>query len=529
MKRNIRSMIFISAMGLCTVSCSEDFLDTTPSSSLNEANYFKTIPELESALYACYSLTTAYYSEPWMFSHIGFPLFALGDVGSDDSETGGGDPTFETESAFQEISMSRQATDNFISWFWWSMNYDLIAKCNLVIDKSIELLKDPDLETKKIEVITDQARFFRAFGFYNLVTMFGAVPMPTHFLRPDELDLDRTSDSILWKQIEQDLMDASDLPSKSEWGESGRISKGAVNALLGKAYMWQEKYKEAIETYALVIESGEYSLMEDYGAVFRHDAEHGQESIFEFQHAIGTDGSDMTTWLWIFSLPSDRGAGNGWGFGNPTQDLVDEFEAGDPRLMHTVIFMEDEFPSSFVDDGIYIVENKGSHTGYTSRKSWIPAEERTSWHPWNLDRNWRYCRYAEVLLFYAEALNEEGDTDKAKTYLNKIRARARETPKTDPERLSCLWDSTFTGELLPDISTSDPEELRRAIWHEQRVELAMEGHRRWILLRTKRFKERMEIAKGAKGCAVADHEWLLPINPTEVKHSKDRIKQNPGY
>ena len=110
-----------------------------------------------------------------------------------------------------------------------------------------------------------------------------------------------------------------------------------------------------------------------------------------------------------------------------------------------------------------------------------------------------------------------------------VRERARNTPKVDPQRISTVWDSTYTGGLLPDITTSDKVELREAIWHEQRVELAQEGRRRWILLRTERFKERMEAAKGAKGCTVEDHEWLLPIPGEDVETSEGRIKQNPGY
>jgi hypothetical protein len=143
--------------------------------------------------------------------------------------------------------------------------------------------------------------------------------------------------------------------------------------------------------------------------------------------------------------------------------------------------------------------------------------------------NWRYCRYAEVLLFYAEALNETDQPEEAKIYLNRVRARARNTPKIDPQRISTVWESTYTGELLPYVTTSDKNELRNAIWHEQRVELAQEGHRRQILLRTGRFKERMEAAKGAKGCIVEPHELLLPIPGIEVENSHGRITQNPGY
>ena len=167
-----------------------------------------------------------------------------------------------------------------------------------------------------------------------------------------------------------------------------------------------------------------------------------------------------------------------------------------------------------------------SHTGYTTRKAWIPWEERQNYLQ---AYNWKYCRYAEVLLYCAEALNETNQPGLARDYLNRVRARARNTPKVDPQRISTTWDSTYVGELLPDVTTSDPVELREAIWHEQRVELAQEGHRRWNLLRYGNFKERMEAAKGNKGCIVEDHELLLPIPGSEVESSRGRITQNPGY
>lgn len=113
--------------------------------------------------------------------------------------------------------------------------------------------------------------------------------------------------------------------------------------------------------------------------------------------------------------------------------------------------------------------------------------------------------------------------------VNMIRERARNTPVDDPERMSTAWDLSYSGELLPDISTRNKEQLREAIYHEQRVELAMEGHRRWILLRTDHFKTAMENAKGAIGCSVEDHEWLLPIPDPEVELSNGKIEQNRGY
>ncbi|MEN8201350.1 MAG: RagB/SusD family nutrient uptake outer membrane protein, partial [Bacteroidota bacterium] len=495
-----------------------DFLDTNPTSAFTEATYVKTVDELETLLYTCYSVIGSYYPEN-TFAPFSLPLhmFIFGNIGSDDAEC------WEDRS----ISLSMQTSDNDWTFFYWHINYYLIAKCNLVIDKSEEVEGDEE----EIEIIVDQAKYLRALGYYNLVTIYGGVPVFTHWLNPDELNLERATEAEVWALIEQDLLDAGDLPKRSQWNENGRITHGAVHALLGKVYLWQERWKEAIQAYTAIIESGEYSLVDDYGLIHRHDGEHCEESILEFQQAIDVEGGpNMVTWLGNFRLPKENVGGGeylAWGWDTPTQNLVDEFEQGDPRLLYTVSFAGDSFPTSF---GNMVLENPLVYTltGYTTRKAWIPWDERPQ-VGWNFEMNWRYCRYAEVLLFCAEALNENGQAAQARDYVNMVRDRARKTPIDDPQREYTVWDGSYEGELLPDVTTDDQAELRELIWKEQRVELAQEGHRRWILLRTGRFKEAMERAKGAKGCTVEDHEWLFPLPPDEVTNSFGRITQNPGY
>jgi hypothetical protein len=130
---------------------------------------------------------------------------------------------------------------------------------------------------------------------------------------------------------------------------------------------------------------------------------------------------------------------------------------------------------------------------------------------------------------YAESLNEVNKPDSALMLVNMVRDRARNTPTTDPQRISCAYTLSHTGELLPDVTTINQSDLRQAIWHEQRVELAIEGRRRNTLLRTGRFKERMEAAKELAGVTVEPHELLLPIPQVEIELSNGVLTQNPGY
>jgi hypothetical protein len=229
-----------------------------------------------------------------------------------------------------------------------------------------------------------------------------------------------------------------------------------------------------------------------------------------------------------FRLPRDPDfAGNGWGYDCPTQDLLDEFEKGDPRIIYTFMFRGDVFPKD--ESSTYTVKDSLSPTGYNARKAYIPFSERAglSWSDWDI--NYRYLRYAEVLLLYAESLNEVGKSTEALQLLNQVRARARNTPSTDPQRILCVLDLSYTGELLPDVTTTDQSELRQAIWHEQRVELAIEGHRRNMLLRTGQFKDRMETAKAYAGIIIEPYAWLLPIPQQEIELTNNLLQQNPGY
>ena len=519
---NRNLIIMISAMVVLN-SCSEDFITTTPPSVLSEANYYQNISELETGLNSCYSIVNHYFYSWWWGQHLPTILSVIGNMGSDGSEAGGGTGGGFIENFGGEISVSAQNSSNVLVMFWWQINFELIARCNLVIDKSAQM--PDDTNPIELEKLVDQAKFLRAFAYYNLVTIFGDVPLPTSWLNPDELNLERSSDSLVWIQIENDLADASNLPPQSK-SQRGRATQGAVLAMQGKVFLWQKKYSEAIEAYESVIQSGEYQLMDEYGDIHHPDGENCRESIFEFQEENGVTGGDMASCLGICRLPRDELVG-GWGCDTPSQDLFEEFEPGDPRIIYTFNFIGDIFPHP---NSQYTVQNLDSQTGYTCRKAWIPFRYRPE--SGNLPAyNWRYCRYAEVLLFYAEALNEAEprQPEEAKEYLNMVRKRARLSSLDDPERDSCVWDLSISGERLPDVVTSDQSELRQAIWHEQRVELATEGHRRWILLRTGRLKERMEAAKGHLGCVVDDHEWLYPIPWEEVGASNGLITQNPGY
>ncbi len=502
---------FIAITIILIISCSEDFLNQKPASTLTDLTYYKNVPELRTGLIACFgSLMTAFEVDIW----------GIEDVGSDDADKGS---VNSDQYPLLEVSYSRQlSTNTWIYYFWWDV-YQIIARCNLVIDKSTGTQGDPS----EIEKIVDQAKYLRALCYYHLVTVFGDIPLPARFINPTEINMKRSPASDVYDLIISDLLDAANLPVVSEWNESGRVTSGAVYSLLGKVYLTLRRYDEANAAFHKVLVSNEYQLVPDYGFIFRHEGENCRESVFEIQQKKDMPGGNAGLWNAAFRIPRDIDAG-GWGFDCPTVDLFNEFEKGDPRIIYTFIFPGDKFPG--MEEGtVYNVENSFSPTGYNARKAWIPWSERIgyNWNDWDI--NYRYMRYAEVLLLYAESLNEVNKSDSARLLVNMVRARARNTPAIDPQRISCVHDLSHTGSLLPDVITNNQSDLRLAIWHEQRVELAIEGHRRSTLLRTVRFKTCMEKAKASQGCTVEPHELLLPIPYDEIAVSNGMLTQNPGY
>jgi starch-binding outer membrane protein, SusD/RagB family len=505
-------VLLISISILSAVSCRKDFLDQKPTSTLTELTYYKTVPELETGLVSCYAAVQSSWFE--------WDNWVIEDIGSDDADKGS-DPNDMAD--LTEISYSRQRSTNGVLYAWADF-YTIIGRCNKVIDKSA----GTEGKAEDIEKIVDQAKFLRALCYYHLVIDFGDVPLINKYLNPDELNFKRAPADDVWAQVESDLNDATNLPTKNEWNQLGRITSGAVYSLLGKVYLTEGKFELANSAFDKVVQSGQYSLVPDYGFIFRREGENCDESVLEIQHDMRIhNGIDGSHWGNAWRMPRDDGSG-GWGFDCPTKDLLADFEPGDPRIIYTFMFPGDEFPGR--DQGsIYTVVNDWSPTGYNCRKVWIPWAERANQDWWNWDMNCRYMRYAEVLLLYAESLNEVNKPLDALALLKQVRARARNTPTTDPQRISCAWNLSHTGPLLPDVTTTNYSDLKKAIWHEQRVELAIEGKRRAALLRTDRFIERMETAKKYAGVTVQPHQLLLPIPFQEIELSNKVLVQNPGY
>ncbi len=495
-------LLYITLVSLILVSdgCLKGFLDT-PAPYVSNDVYFSSDDAAVSAI------AGAYDPIGWYF-YMQFYEWAIGDIASDDAEKGGENEADQL--AVYKIATFQATAENEVLRVRWQVPYIGIHRANSVI----EGLTDNDKITPALrDRIIGEAKFLRSFYYFQLVRDFGGVPLVLSVVPPSQYRMPRSPIDSVYMQIEKDLTDAmAVLPKKSEMpaDELGRATWGAAAALLVKTYVywasyieqgyieqgdanaiWQKAYDLATE----IVNSGEYDLDPDYWTNFTLDGENDQESVFEIQYATTNPGQwgdanegQVTS---IFRMSRQNG---GWGFDCPTQDLVDEFENNDPRRDYTILDNNEVMWAGTPDETEFITVYAENPTGYHSQKYLIPPSQRG---PMSDDPlNWKYIRFSEVLLWQAEAAAHIGQD--WQTPLNRVRARVG----------------------MPDVNPADFASPLDAIYHERRVELALEGHRYYDLIRTGQAEAKL----GPKGWT--KNKAFLPIPQVEI-NLNNNLTQNP--
>lgn len=469
------------------VSCSDDFVDVDSFDEDSE-NFFNSEEDYEEALIAAYDLLQSTYLN-----------VMLGEIASDNTLAGGESAT--DVPGIQEIDDMVHTPVNQQLRDIWSWMFAGVNRANYIL----EFKDKTDFPGK--ERILAEASFLRAYYYFELVKWFGDVPLAVdkRLLFGDQDVVPRTPASEVYDQIETDLAYAASILSYTA-AESGRVTKGSAQALLGRVLVYRGKFPEAAQVLEDLINNGPHELVADYSTLFENDNENTVESVFEVQYtdiegagfgclqcsegnvAVGFNG------IRNYSGPLFE---SGFSFNVPTAEAYAAFEAGDLRRDVAVLDIE---AWAAANEGVSYVEGF-EHTGYYNRKYIARQGDRNTGDA-NLTNpnNYRAIRYAEVLLLAAEALNRGGvDDARARTYLNQVRNRAG----------------------LADISVSGSE-LTEAIYQERRVELMGEGHRFWDLVRTGRAAARIPGFQSGK------HE-LFPIPSIEIELAGNRWEQNPGY
>ena len=488
----------ITFLSTLTTSCSDEFVDPAPAYSIDSENYFNSKTDYDNALIAAYDLLQSSYVN-----------VLLGEIASDNTLCGGESPTDVI--GFQQIDDMIHTPVNSNLRDIWNWMFAGVQRANYIL----EFQNKTDFEGKT--QLIAETHFLRAYYQFELVKWFGGIPMKgdARFKIGDEKTIPRSSVEEVYTSIEADLIFAAANLSPTA-AQKGRVTKGAAQALLGKAYLYQNKFTQAAATFESLISTSPYSLQTDYNALFELDGENGTESVFEVQYTdvegagFGclqcSEGNVAVGFSGIRNYDGPQFT-SGFSFNIPTQESADAFEVGDKRKDVAILDINAwALANANYDNGNGIKFGKGNEdTGFFNRKYLPRKRSSNAQGDLNLTNpnNYRAIRYADVLLMAAEAYNRGGiDDGKARGYLNQVRRRA-------------------FGDNNHDISASGAA-LTDFILAERRLELFGEGHRFFDLVRTGK-------AVGTIPGFKANKNELLPLPIEEIQFANGNWQQNPGY
>lgn len=488
MKKTHRfSLSFALTASLLLSACS-NFLEVQPVSVASEAAFYRTSQDAVVATNGCYNALLDIYrgSTLWLFT----------EVMADDAT----DPDVAID------NFTFDATNGNVETFW-RLHYVGIARCNTLIGRIADIPMDQALKNR----LQLEARYLRAYYYFNLVRLYGDVPLILEEVKGQAIAFPaRSTTADVYRQIAADLTAAEALPVSYPISETGRATRGAAKALLAKVYLTQRNWQQAATKAREVMDLGAYRLLANYADVFTVQNRNSAESIFEIQFGrggqVGT-GNPVTGFFFQQFAPAGSGdivtgvaGSNGEGRMIPTAEFVNLFDGNDPRrdasvrtfyvrttgnrrdtvrINHTVKYLD---PQATAAGGG--ASGNGSENG------------------------WRTLRYADVLLMYAEALNELGGGNPlAFEAVNQVRQRAR---------------GTNPATVLPDLAGLDQAALREAIYRERRTELGLEGHRWFDLARTGRALNALASRN------IQPRNLLLPI-PQRERDLNPNLTQNTGF
>ena len=443
-------------LGIALTGCSKDFLTVVPETALSSATYFKSQADFQQAVNGVYVPLRPIYNER---------MWILGELHSDNAYYarnvlfGAVDPTENIADFAVPTANGVTANDNVLQQYRY--DYQIIARANQILALIDGVTFDDAVKSN----LKGQALFLRGFAYYQLVRLFGKVPLhlvPVTGRQDAALPLSTTDE--LYAQIEKDVTAASTLLPNKAKQEAGRVTSGAAKTLLAELYLVQKKWDKAEALMKSVVTNDGYTLMPDYDNAFSFSTsnKNNAESVFEVQYLEGSAGYNgnliyriVPTPITATELGAITGTSNPQGLSGennliPTPDIIAAYETGDKRKDVSIGYVT--LSQSLRDNKVYPYVKKFARTHALHQ---------------NTGTNWAVYRYAEVLLFLAEALNEQGKSAEAATYLNQVRARAG----------------------LAVTKASSQADMRAAIYQERRVELAFEAKRWFDLVRTGRVKD----------------------------------------
>lgn len=447
--------VWVLAAGLMA-GCGDKFLTVNPETALSSNNFFISESDFKQAVNAAYEPFRQMYNErAWILEemHSDNTYYARNIL------YGAVDPTENVADFAVPTANGVTANDNVLVQY--RLNFRIIARTNQVL----ALIDGVDFDAKSKANLKGQAQFLRAFAYFDLVRLFGKVPL--HLVPAtgrDDAPLPLSTTEEIYAQVEKDAKDAIAGLYDKATQEAGRVTSGTAKILLANLYITQKKWAQAETLLKEIVASGQYTLMPDYNDAFSFTSanKNNKESLFEIQYMEGSSGYNgnqiyrfIPSPITAAEIAPITGTANAQQTSQesnniPTPDLIAAYETGDKRK---------DISIGYVTLSGSAVENK--------TYPYIKKYARPHAIHQNTGQNWPVYRYAEALLFLAEALNEGGKPADAATYLNMVRTRAG----------------------LAATKAASQAEMREAIFKERRVELAFENKRWFDLTRTGRVKE----------------------------------------
>lgn len=493
--KTIKIYHFLPLLLLLNLACA-DFLDREPLDQLTASSFYKTEADAHRAMLSVY---TPMMHEDWTGKG-----WQITEIPSDNTQPGGLDPDFTP------IDNFTVTTDNLTVGNYWAIHYRQVALANVALEK----VGGMELEEEKINQFIAEARFLRAVAYFDLVRIYGAVPLVV--LAPEfgqDMNLPRSSVADVYELIVSDLDYASEhLPLSWSGQYIGRATKGAALGYLAKVHLTRRDFLPARNAAKAVMDLGVYDLMENYADNFElSTCDNNKESLFQVQFTgcgpFGT-GNAMQAFFapWGEGITKDR---DGWGSqiptgpqqSNPGTTIVDAFEEEDLRRNPSIMSANVHYPTINPGDGGYTYPGNGASATAVNIKKYVVGSGANICFM-STPHNAHLMRYSDILLTYAECIMEiEGglsSNTEALAAFNQVRERAGMEPLTEIDKESML--------------------------HERRLEFAFEGHRWFDLVRSGRMVEILTL----HGKNPDTHHLLFPIPASELQINPN-LDQNPGY
>lgn len=508
-KYSFLSIAAIVLLMITLASCKK-FLDDKPKTSLTTGNAYGTASDMENALTGCYNIF--YSADYYQWEYV-----MLSDVRSDNAYPGGNNE--ETFFDYDRFILPPSNHHNFVNW---GALYNGIARCNILLDKVASVSDAALTDTRRLQII-GETKFLRAFHYYQLVKLYGGVPieLESNTADPKTTRKSRATETEVYNQIVKDLEVAlTNLPDSYGTVASVnkvRATKGAANALLAK--VWAQRsdrdYNKVLSyCNAVISSSAGYSLMSNYADLFDGSHYLNSESILEIPFLEGSPTS--ASWgIELYLAPED-----GWQkYCVPSKDLVAAYDAAgdDIRKNTNIVF--------------WTTDGNGDPISWAD-ENWNPCGDQSvaipfnykQKHPagWGSGDHYYLLRLADIILLKAEAQNELGNTAVAAATLNQVRTRV----ELDP--------------VSPSLSQAA---MKTTILNERRLEFAFEAQRWDDLVRagvaTTVMQALNEFTYTCDGGVVGPpvkmdysksdkNHWIMPI-PQLERDANPNLAQNPGY